>query len=532
MYVLKNSFVSISRNKGRNILIAIIVMVIAAACSITLAIRNSADKIVTAYENKYPIEVSIGMNRETLTNSFKENAGSQEEMIESFNSIESLTKEEVESYGDSVYVSSYSYTYSISVNADGITEATDSLVKETTKTEVETETKTEIYERPGSNGGNAPGKPGESNQSNGTTEKSTTTKKKTTTTTIENIRNEKASKGAFTLTGYNSFEAMSDFISGNYTITDGAVSDDFTSNTCVISEELATLNELAVGDIITLVSPYDEDITYELEITGIYKENSEASSDMSSMFTSSANTIITNVTVAEAVSLLDEEIIPTVTPTYILTDTEVVDEFEEEVIEKGLSEYFTLTNNVEEVESATKSIVNVKTFATTFLMITLIIGAVVLLVINMINIRERKYEIGVLRTIGMRKSLVITQFMFELLVVAIIGLLIGAGIGAVCSVEVANNLLKNEIENAESDYEAINENFGGNMPGRDNREIGEKNQYGIVQLDTVDSMEAIVDFKVLLQLLGIGVSLTIISSISACIAIARFSPLTILKERS
>lgn len=530
MYILKNAFINISRNKGRNILIAIVVIVIAAACSITLAIRNSADKIVTAYENKYPIEVSIGMNRETLNNSFKENAGSQEEMIESFNSIKSLTKDEVELYGNSTYVSSYSYTYSISVNAKDITEATDSLVKETTKTEIETSTKTEIYERP--NGGNFNGGPnGERPNNGGTTEKNTKTEKKTTTTIIENIRNEKASKGAFTLTGYNSFEAMSDFISGNYTITDGAVSEDFTSNTCVISEELATLNELAVGDIITIVSPYDEDITYELEITGIYKENSEASSDMSSMFTSSANTIITNVTVAEAITSLDEKIVPTVTPTYILTDSKVLEPFETEVTEKGLSEYFTLSNNIEEVESATKSIISVKTFATTFLLITLIIGAVVLLVINMINIRERKYEIGVLRTIGMKKTLVIFQFVFELLIVSIIGLLIGAGIGSVCSVKVANNLLASEIENAEADYESINENFGGTMPGH-NRDMMMNNKYGIVQIEKIDSMDAIVDFKVLLQLLGIGVSLTIISSISACIAIARFSPLTILKERS
>ena len=215
-----------------------------------------------------------------------------------------------------------------------------------------------------------------------------------------------------------------------------------------------------------------------------------------------------------------------------MTDTDIVESFEKEVSEKGLSEYFTLTNNVEEVTNATKSIVNVKTFATTFLMITLIIGAVVLLVINMINIRERKYEIGVLRTIGMRKSLVITQFMFELLVVAFIGLLIGAGIGAFCSVDIANNLLATEIENAESDYEEINKNFGGNMPGGMMPDFGMQNQYGIVQIDAVDSMEAIVDFEVLLQLLGIGLSLTIISSISACVAIARFSPLTILKERS
>ena len=50
MYILKNAITSITRSKGRNILIAIIIIVISAACAITLSIRNSADKIVKSYE--------------------------------------------------------------------------------------------------------------------------------------------------------------------------------------------------------------------------------------------------------------------------------------------------------------------------------------------------------------------------------------------------------------------------------------------------------------------------------------------------
>lgn len=541
MYVFKNALTSISRNKGRNILIGIIIIVISAACAITLSIRNSADKIVTAYESKYNVEATIGMNRETLMSALRggedENGeeiekNSQEDMINMFNEIEQVTVDEINAYGDSEYVSSYYYVYNASMDAEDLTEATDSLVKETTTTT----TKTQQFGTPPT-GGKGPGSFGGSYGN-----KTTTTTKKT-----EEIFNAKAANGAFTVMGYSSYEAMSDFISGSYTISEGEVSSDFTGNGAVISEELATLNELEVGDTITLVNPDDDDLTYELVITGIYEENTEASNDMTSMFSNSANTIITNASVVESIIADDEEFSVTVTPTFILTGTDVAEKFAEEVKEKGLSEYYTVTDNVDTVESATKSISNVKTFATTFLIITLIIGGVVLLVINMINIRERKYEIGVLRTIGMRKSLVIGQFMIELLIVCIFGLLIGAGVGAISSVEVANSLLENEINNATEDYESINQNFGGGMGerpedmpdalsdekskgGRGGR--GEMNFNGVVNIEQVDSMEAVVDFKVLLQLLVIGVSLTIISSISSCVAIARFSPLTILKERS
>lgn len=50
MYIFKNSLVSIIRNKGRNILIGIIILVIACASTVTLAIRNTANRLVKNYE--------------------------------------------------------------------------------------------------------------------------------------------------------------------------------------------------------------------------------------------------------------------------------------------------------------------------------------------------------------------------------------------------------------------------------------------------------------------------------------------------
>ena len=56
------------------------------------------------------------------------------------------------------------------------------------------------------------------------------------------------------------------------------------------------------------------------------------------------------------------------------------------------------------------------------------------------------------------------------------------------------------------------------------------NKGGKVQ--TIQNMEAVFDFTVVIQLLGIGLVLTLISSLASMISIQRFSPLTILKERS
>lgn len=523
MYIFKNAIRNITRNKGRNILIGIVIIAIAASCAVTLAIRQSATDIVTSYRNKYKIEATIGMDREALMNSFKEGEQTQEEMIESFNEIENITLDEIKTYGSNKNVESYSYTYDLSVDAKDLTEATDSLVKETTETKTETQ----------SFGGPQGGRPGMPPSESGGYKKTTTTKK------TEKIFNEKAENGAFTLIGYSSYEAMSDFINGNYTIIEGSVSSDFTSATGVISEELALLNELEVGSKITIVDPEDDDNTYELEVTGIYKENTTESNDMSAMFSNSANNIITNVTFVESIVNKNEDLKPTITPTFVFTTEENLNKFKEEIKELGLIEIYTITDNLETVNGATKSIDNVSSFATTFLIITLIIGAIVLMVINVINIRERKYEIGVLRTIGMKKIKVSLQFICELFIVAIVSLLIGAGVGSLMSVDVANNLLETEIQNASSDYEEISKNFGGipedgpqgEMPDNQRKNNREVNFQGIANVEQIDSIEAVVDIKVLSQLLLIGLGITLISSLTSMISIHRFSPLTILKER-
>ena len=52
------------------------------------------------------------------------------------------------------------------------------------------------------------------------------------------------------------------------------------------------------------------------------------------------------------------------------------------------------------------------------------------------------------------------------------------------------------------------------------------------KIQEIDTINAVVDITVIAQLLGIGIILTLVSSLASMISIQRFSPLTILKERS
>lgn len=491
MYIFKNAIISITRNKGRNLLIGIIILVISCAVAVTLAINNSSNSLINSYKSKYEVEATLGVNRENMMKNFnpEDKDHSKENMRDMFEGINSISIEDIEKYADSKYVKSYYYIMSLGVNSSTLEKA----------------------EMSADNGmdfnGRGPG--GKERFSNETS-------------------------GDFTLKGYSSIESMEDFITGNYKISDGEVSDDFESNNCIINSELATLNNIKVGNTIKIVDTNDSTKIYDLVVTGIYEEQNEENDNRMSMFTSSVNTIITNVNTVKKIVENNSNLVETTTPTFILTSSKVIDKFNDELTEKGLSENLSVQTNLDQVENATSTISNVKTFATSFLIITLIIGTIVLLVINMINIRERKYEIGVLRTIGMKKSKVCAQFISELFIVSLVAIILGAGIGATVSVPISNSLLKNEISSSQNETNNIRENFG--RGGQDENKKPDdhfRNGFnGVPSIQAFDSIDAVVDFKVLFELIGIGLCITLISSLSAVTSIQKFSPLTILKERS
>ena len=491
MFILKNAMISIIRNKGRNILIGVIILVIACACTVTLAINNTAKDLIGSYKSAYDKELTISFNRENMMKDFDfSDRDIMNQAKEKFNNISSYTVEDVKKFAESKHIESYYYTYNISLNGNNIEKA-------------ENESENNNFNMP-----NFPGGGG----------------------------NFKQSSHDFTINGYSSLDAMSEFMEGSYEmveIADNAWEIAFDGNYVFINQELASYNNLKLNDTISLKADNDE--VYEFEIIGIYKENEKESSPMS-LFSNSANTLITNADCLVSITNANEEVRDSIEATFIIDDYKNADTIQEEFYEKGLDSNYTVKTNEEEATKGLSSVKNVKSFAKTFLIITLFIGGMVLFIINMINIRERKYEIGVLRTIGISKIKLTMQFIAELLIVGFVALMLGAGLGATMSKSISNSLLSSEIESTKETTEKMKSNFGGpgggnfdfkNMPSMDNiREKGKPN------VQAYDSINAVVSLVVIIELLGIGLTLILISSLSAMISIQRFSPLTILKERS
>lgn len=508
MYIIKNAFKNISRSKGRNILIGLIVVIITVSSCIALSINNSSNELVKNQENSNEIKATLSLDRQKIMQDAQANG---EDMREAMANTPALTIDEINKYGISTYVESYYYTLSGTINSSNI-EAYN------------TNSSSNKSEQPNTNGNRIPDK-------------------------------REFERGDFSIVGYSSVSAMTDFINGTSKITSGEMFEDTnTENVCVISKELAELNNLSVGGKITLTNPNDENQAYEFTITGIYEDSSTG--DLNNQFMPStsmdpANKLITSYTalnniISSSQSESESSAISSqLNTTFVLKDAASVDKFSSELTSKGLNKYYTVNTNLDSIGQSLTPLKNLSSFATIFLAIVLIIGGIVLVIINMINIRERKYEVGVLTAIGMKKGKVALQFILELFIVALISIIIGSSIGAAASVPTANLLLEKQISSQQSEQEKINNNFGrpgGFLNGSMQTNKANDNQrrqnpmggfFGMKQnVNYIDKIDAVVNGTVLLKILGIGILLTLFSSAVSVIFILRYEPLKILSNRA
>lgn len=500
MYILKNAFKNITRAKMRNVLIGIIIVVIAASSCVALSIKNTASKLIESYKNSQEVQATLTLNRESMRQDRKNSSNTQTPQDFMAN-VQELTEEMVKNYGDSSYVKKYHYMLTTDLNIKDMEKVTD---------EISSNMGQSMMMKDSIDSNNA-----------GKTKK----------------------QGDFSFIGYSSLEAMTEFVNGNYKITSGNMFGIEDIDTCVISDELAEENSLSIGDTITVVNPNNEEEMLVLKITGIYTDTSDSSEF--SMFSNAANQILVSSATLNNItsnfnSSEESKVSAQVNATFILQSENVVDRFSEELTEKGLTSYYTVSTNIESINNAVEPIKNLSQFSSMFLLVVLIIGGAILVVINIINIRERKYEIGVLRAIGMKKGQVLLQFMIELFVITMISIVIGTTLGAIVTVPVSNSILSSEIESQQENKNQVNKNFG--MSGHEGMMSfesiggGKKDIVNVFSsgsdVEYITKLNAVIDVKTILELMGIGLLLTLVSASVAMLFIARYTPLKILSNRA
>lgn len=558
MYILKNALRCISRAKGRNVLIGIIVLVIAVSACVGLSIRQAAESAKEEALGNLSITGTISFDRQSMMSQMGRPDGEQlksgeigefdrSKFKEMMGGSSALTLEEYQTYANAESVKDFYYSLTASVNGSDEFEPVSSEKEDEIEeaTESTTESKSDV---PRMDGMGFPG--GMSGQQGGM------------------MGGMRGFQSDFKLVGYSSEAAMTDFKNGTSAIVDGEVFEQGTDSlNCIISEELATYNELAVGDTIVITNPDNEEEEYKLKVVGTYTNSSsnESSFSMPGMTSSDpANSIYMSYTALksivdgsekanEATDDTQEEatsaISSSLQSTYVFADVASYESFEAEVRELGLDDSYTVASqDVATYENSLAPLNTLSTMAGWFLLVILIIGAIILIVLNIFNVRERKYEIGVLTAMGMKKGKVAMQFMTEIFTVTLVAVIIGVVIGALSAVPVTNVLLENQVSAQQTQQQQVEQNFGrpgsmspngmggapGDMPNRGQMPGMVSNfgaMFGAETQEYITEINSAMNLTVVLQMLGIAVLLTLASGTVSMLFVMRYEPLKILANR-
>ena len=475
--MIKNALLSLKKNIGKTILLFVIIVVITNLVIAGLSIQSATQKSMDQIRSSLGNDVTLSVDFRNMMKNREPGAAVSNET--------SLTTTMADSLKNLKYVESYNYQISTSADSDSISAV--------------------------------------ENKSDNSNNQQDTNK--------PNDQPEQASnQGDFTISANTTMEYLDSFTNSNYTLTDGRLltSDDANTNNCVIETNLASDNDLSVGDTFTITTTVnDETIIQELTIVGIYEIQS-TNEIGAAHFNNPVNTIYTDLSVGQTLTGSSENITSAI---YYLDDPENAEAFVELAKKKSDIDFdtFSLDANDRLYQQNASSLESMQSFAKMFVWIVVIAGSAILCLILALTIRNRYYEIGVLLSLGQSKVKIVAQQLIEIGLIAVVAFVISLGTGQLTSHYMGNMLESGSSsnvmqmdqkgdqpnDNQQKTNTQTKENFLGNMME------GPSNQ----ELDVSITGENVV------QLAGVTAAICIVSIAVPAAYVLRLTPRQILSRK-
>lgn len=344
-----------------------------------------------------------------------------------------------------------------------------------------------------------------------------------------------SNSGDITISGVSTTAAETNFKSKSYKITSGRgiTAADKNTNNVVIESELATSNSLKVGSTIKVKTTDDDAKTYTLNVVGIYKaKTSSSSSQGGPNMSDPSNTIYTSYTFAGTVNGDTTSVTSVV---YTLTDSSKEKAFTKQA-KKLISSSFSLTSSSETYALLMKPMKNVQSFANKIVWIVGIAGTIILALITVLMIRERRHEIGVLMALGESKFKIVLQLFSELFAVLVLSLVIAGVAGNFVGSAVGKQLVSQQTTATQSTSTGAGFGGGGQQSGGGGGSApsgaGRSGQTSMTTASgsQVSNLKTKISAKSMAELGGLGLGIIAIAVVAGSTPIFRLKPKKILSN--
>ena len=510
--MVKRSWLSIKRKPSRSIILVVVLFVMANMLLATIAIKNSVSS-ATKYA-KEQIGGTVYLQPDTTAlRAAQEKSSSSSTTSTTKITAPTISEDLAKGIANSPYIKDYTYSVVTSANADGYT------VVQTAQNEREQQFKSALDNAKNQTQEqvdqfNSSRDSFNKEQSSGSSSRKTGEGSSRFNFNFNlNFSDPSLTRGDTAIQGVNSFAFISDVENGNMKIVDGKSFDESTKNGVVISKELADANSLKVGSTIKFKTTATAANELSFTVVGIYENSTE---DFNT------NTVYTNITSAKQF-MTDDQLknLSLQNVRYYLTSAEDKDAFLTAAEKKYnlSSKYLKLDIDDSSYETMVGPIEHVGSFATTVFWIVAAATVAIITLIVVINVKDRRYEMGVLLSLGAKRMNIIGQIFIELIVVGTIGFVLSLGTSHFIAQKMGDALLAQQVASSKTAAADPTEQRGANArPGR-------FNQTETKQIDTINVSAGIAEYALLF---GIGYLILVVAMIFPSINMLRYQPKTIL----
>lgn len=434
MNYLKRAWLSVTRRKGKSLLLFGLIFIIANVIAGAISIQQGAQGVEKKIKSSMGALATIELDQEAVEKEYNQNPNFA---IDTY-----VTLDNIKQIGSSPYVKYYDYNLTTNVGSEALTQYVPEAMKE--------------------------------QEESGTF-----------------IDDEMSKYYAFQMKGVN-YHKVVDIEEKRINLVDGRVltEEEVTSGKAVglISKELADLNQLKVGDTLT-VANYKVDFNesgdqptatkltdYAIEIVGIFEVPTKAVDDKSGDSGQAGpmndkmaqayqeqmdmNTVylpnkVVEEMVNESMAQYAEDMpegaeAPTTEqmyqPIFVLKQPEDADKFKEEN-QAYVPKLFKLTTSSDEYDTIAAPVQSITKMAGYVLTIAIAAAILIITLVVLLFLRDRKHELGIYLSFGEKRGKVFGQILFEVLLIAFVAVSISVVTGNLIAKGMSGNLIQQQIDN-------------------------------------------------------------------------------------